>query len=422
MSRPLRPVCAHRRLIGSAALLLLGLAGCDPTSLDATAAGSTSPFTLLSAPLAANGTSFDEIEPNEDFASADTLAIDQTGGGTINAALGNSQDIDVFDVGAASIGDRIVITVRTSPGLSLSIGAFDASDLLQFVSRAGGTVPMYFETACQEATSHVYIVVAGPAGLSAYGSYSLDIQRSAGAVPAFTPQVIVLDFDGDPAVSIGGGAAVNVPPFDAARISAKFAGQTALIKQKTLEGVRAQYAGLGVTVRSTDEPDAAAGVHSTIYFGTYNAELLGLADSVDSYNQDPSQSAIIFTDTFSLFNPLDPTVDEISQVLANVASHESGHLLGLWHVSDPKDLMDITATARQMLRPQVFGHAPLHPTVGPLGWQNEPDLLARTVGGRLNVKIDTSNQRIAAGMEADDRRGDFDFEVDRRWLSVSFKR
>ncbi len=420
MSRPERPVRARLRLVGPAALLALASLGCDPSVLfDAAVGTPSSPFTLLSAPLTANEPAYDEAEPNNDFSAANAVSIGANGGATIHAALDDRSDVDVFGVGAAGPGDRLLVTIRTASGLTASIGVFDdRQNLLQFVSQAGGTTPMYFETICRETITNLYVMVAAPAGMPAQGAYSLEIRRSAGDAPPVNPQVILLDFDGDPAVSIGGGPTVSVPPFDAARISAAFAGQTAVIRKKVLEDVRAQFAGLNVTVRSTDEPDATAGPHSTLYFGTYNADLLGLADTIDSYNQDTTQSAIIFTDTFALFNVLAPSVDEIAQVLANVASHEAGHLLGLWHTSDPTDLMDITATARQLLRPQAFRHAPLHTTVSPIGWQNAPDLLAWAVGGRL--KTDTSNLRIMPPL--DDGRGDLDFEIDRRLLSVSAAR
>ncbi len=420
MSRPKRPACARRRRLAPAALLALASSGCDPSLLFNVPGSATgSPFALLSAPLTADAPAYDETEPNDDFSAANTVPIGQNDSATIQAALDGRSDVDVFGIGGAVPGDRVVITIRTPAGLTAAIGVFDdRQNLLQFASQAGGGTPMYFETICRETATDLFVMVAPSPGTAAQGSYSLEIQRSAGDAPAFSPQVVLLDFDGAPAVSIGGGPTVAVPPFDAARIGAAFAGQTAAIRQKVLQNVRSQFAGLNVTVRSTDEPDAEVGAHSTLYFGTYNAELLGLADTIDSYNQDTTQAAIIFTDTFALFNVLAPSVDEIAQALANVASHEAGHLLGLWHTSDPTDLMDITATARQLLRPQTFRHAPLHPTVSPIGWQNAPDLLAWAVGGRL--KADTSNLRVMTPL--DDGRDDLDFEIDRRLLSLSSAR
>lgn len=416
MPRPMSPLRAGFRLASPVVLVIFASVGCDPASLDVTNVDPANPFTLLSAPLVSFGDTFSEVESNNEFASANTVAIGQAGAGTITAALDSPQDIDVFDVGTGVPGDQIVVTVHTSPGMSVAVGVFDGqNDLLQYVTRISGSSPMYFETVCRATTMNLYIVVSSTVGTSSQGSYSLEIRRSAGDAPAVTPQVILLNFDGASSVSIGGGPAVQVPPFDAARISAKFAGQTAIIRQKTLEGVRAAFAGLNVTVRSSGEFGATDGVYTTVHFGTYNVDLLGLADSVDAYNNTPIQSAIVFTDTFALFTPLNPSVDEISQALANVAAHEAGHLLGLWHVTDVTDLMDITATARQMLRPQFFGHAKLHPTIAPTGWQSGPDLLAWAVGG--NLKTDSSNQR--ALVEVDDGRGEFDFQIDRRLLSAS---
>ena len=48
---------------------------------------------------------------------------------------------------------------------------------------------------------------------------------------------------------------------------------------------------------------------------------------MDPYNSDNEQSAILYTDTFALFDALSPDVEAISQVLANTTCHEIGHLL-----------------------------------------------------------------------------------------------
>ncbi len=374
------------------------------------------PFTLLSSPISGDAPSYTEAEANDDFASANAVMMPESGEASLHGSLGSIQDVDVFAMGPAGAGNRMVITVYPPDRQGIEVGVFNAEgELLQLAMQAGrGGVAQYFETVCRVATANVYITVCSPPGGSARGDYTLAVRRSGGAVPAPVPQVLVLDFDGDPAVSIGGGTPVAVPAFDASRISAKFAGQTDVIQQKILEDVRAAFDGLGVTVLASDEPGAEDASRSTIYFGTYNRDLLGLADSVDTYNGDLTQSAIVFTDTFALFSPLNPSVDEIAQVLANVAAHEAGHLLGLWHVRNVSDLMDITASARQMLRPQVFQTSPLHSTVGPIGSQDGAALLSWALGGVL--KADTRKQRPM--LEADDGRGAIDFEVDRRLLSV----
>src|SRR5690606_11118543 len=132
-------------------------------------------------------------------------------------------------------------------------------------------------------------------------------------------------------------------PFDAARISPRFAGQSSVIAARVTEMVREAFAGLDVEIHVAAELTAPPGPRTTVYFGTYNSQLLGLADNVDPYNTDPNQSAILYTDTFALFDALSPDLEAISQALANTTAHEIGHLLGLRHTADPQDIMDTTA-------------------------------------------------------------------------------
>jgi hypothetical protein len=235
-------------------------------------------------------------------------------------------------------------------------------------------------------TDHLYLNVAASPRNPSSGDYNVSLAKSAENAPVPEPAVVVLDWNGASGVSVGGGTPMDVPPFQGTFIDPQYADSTQQLIDQTLAMVRQDYVGLNVTFHLDGDPAIPDVPHSTVYFGTYNAALLGLADSVDYYNATPQQNAIIFTDTFALFMALDPSVDEMAQCLANVTSHEVGHLLGLNHTQDPTSIMDITATAYQMLFDEAFRQAPLHDAVFPTGNQNAILLLINTVGGTADPK------------------------------------
>jgi hypothetical protein len=247
--------------------------------------------------------------------------------------------------------------------------------------------PRRIDIVLNAATTHVYAVVGTRSSLSDSRAYTLWVEWAGDAVPVQRPQTVVLVFGGAAGVRIGYRTPIDVPAFDIGAINSQFAGRTQEAIDLLLDNVREDYAGLNVSFRrDNSEPNEGEGL-TTIYFGTSDTRLLGLADNVDPYNSDASQRAIIYTDTFSLFNTLNPGFDSTVQVLANVASHEIGHLLGLRHVSAPDDLMDVTATARQMLLDQWFDTSPLHTSVLATGVQDGPILLSWSLGGSLQPAV-----------------------------------
>jgi hypothetical protein len=215
------------------------------------------------------------------------------------------------------------------------------------------------------------------------GQYGLWVQLQPGnVVPDPRPQVVLLDFDGAQDVSIGGTTPIDVPAFNAASIDSTYANQTAHMISDIEDAVRDDFADYDVEIHTTAGGDLPDTPYTTIYFGASSSAFLGLADYVDYYNANLNQRAIVFIETFSLFMPYRPSTATMAQVIANVASHELGHLLGLNHTADPTELMDSTATAGQMLPDQDFHHSPLKSEIFPIGYQDSRSLLTHAVGRR----------------------------------------
>jgi hypothetical protein len=188
-------------------------------------------------------------------------------------------------------------------------------------------------------------------------------------------------FGGGSRVRIGSRLPVDVPLFDAANIDPTYAGQTDYMIEEIVARVRNDYVALDVDILSTSEGDEFEPGMTRIYFGTYDEALLGVAEGVDEFNATRGQVAIVFTDTFEAFVRLQPTAEGIGQAIANVASHEIGHLLGMVNTGDPEGIMDVTASLSQLMRDQAFTRSEIYAAVFPLGYQDALRYLLDTDGG-----------------------------------------
>jgi hypothetical protein len=372
------------------------------------------------APQPLVGPQVNEVEPNNDMVHANLVQHDGQVKLTGTIRANGSLDFDVYDLGPAEAGDRVIADLIAAAGSDIVLGLFDDEfNVLGYVDYSRGiAAPGRIDIVLREPVGTLYAVATARSVTQSDRAYSVNLSITPDvAIPPPNPQIVVLNFRGAAGVRIGRQAPVNVPPFDIGTIDASFTGQTQNIIQSVLVKVREDYAGLNVSFYVAGDPNLPAGDVTIIHFGTYSDRYLGLADNVDPFNRDSTQNAIIYTDTFSLFAPLRPTFDQMSQVLANVTSHELGHLLGLRHTADTDDLMDITASARKMLFDQWHKVAELHPSIMSIGNQDAATMLSWCVGGTPPLPPDGSGskaQRMAK--MADDPN---DFEIPREWLATN---
>jgi len=290
----------------------------------------------------------------------------------------------------SSQGTRVVVDLTTADTLDGAIAIFDDTGATPLINDHRnvylGRQEPFVDIVAQRDSKACYIAVSATPGYSARGNYALSASKTDGqAMPNARPQTILLSFTGGSNVKIGSRSPVEVPTFNAADINTVYTGETQALIDEVVFRVREDYADLDVTILSTSEGDRYSSGMTRIYFGTFDPALLGVAEGVDEYNSDTDQVAIIFTDTFSAFMQLNPTMEEMGLALANVTSHEIGHLLGLIHTADPQGIMDVTASLNQLLTDQTFRGSRIYEDVFPVGFQDALQMLLDTVGGDMDL-------------------------------------
>jgi hypothetical protein len=318
--------------------------------------------------------------------------------GTIAGANGQ-----LVDLGPAQAGQQWTVGNLNAPlvGDAFLVVLLNADyDLLRRQVVAGGVTLAHVVRAD---TATLYLGIASAYGNQG-GDYSFEIGHGAElAVPAPAPQVVWLNFDGAADLRIHGRNPVSFGAFDAAALGPAYAGATKVVKAAILATMQEDYAAYNVTILTSDDGPPPDGPFATLNFGSYDAQLLGLADNVDQYNLDPWQNAIIYVEGFADFAVMGLSDEDMGDMVGNVASHEFGHLLGLFHTQMPVDLMDTSGTAWDLAGEQAFERAPLEPTVFPVGFEDSPTRLAETVGlnpaipeGRLAKPVVTERMRDKA--------------------------
>ncbi|MCA9244126.1 MAG: matrixin family metalloprotease [Phycisphaerales bacterium] len=310
----------------------------------------------------------------------------------------SANDYRVYAVGPAEQGSTWSVTAE----LGLSVNSFivvlldEKENMLARASlSSGGTLTHIL----REHVEELRVGVMAPAGRS--GGFQFRVRnRGPKAIPTPARQVIWLNFGSGSGVRVQQRTPISFEAFDARILGSAYADKTDEIRNRVVEMVREDYAAYDVDIRSSNEEPMPAGAVSVAHFGGYQSDLLGLADNVDGYNSDPTQTAVIYIDGFARYAVMELTPEQMASMIANVASHEIGHLLGLYHTQETDDVMDTTGSAWELAGLQAFKRARVEDSVFGFAMQDTPALLSQIVGASAAAKSGTLKARSARPMTA----------------------
>ena len=297
---------------------------------------------------------------------------------TVAGEVSGRGNYQLFELGPALTGEQWSLSADLYAATSFTVVLFDDNyDMLaRAIVRSGNPLAHVL----REDVATLRVGVA-PTSTGSGGAFNFRAALTGTAnVPAPRTQVVYLDFGGAAGLTVNSRRDIAFGPFNSGLVGDAYADDTEYFCRTIVDEVRRDYAGYDVIVWSSLDGPPPAGVHSVVHFGGEGRGLLGLADSVDQYNVNLNQRAIVFTNSFALYSGMRLSARQMAQMMANTASHELGHLLGLYHTADPNHLMDTTGNVWDLIANQQFHRAPLETTVFPYGQQNTPKLLTQTVG------------------------------------------
>jgi hypothetical protein len=319
---------------------------------------------------------FAEIEPNNNFSVANVVNSPLCLGDEISLiGQTSSGDLDVFKiVGDFQNGDRLRLSRGQWTG-GLSFALFNPSREIIYsdaYSRIEDVLFLANEFGEEHEVPYLYIAYHGLTSDSYLTNVGLD--KTVGVLAAM-PQIVYLDFNGAQDVRIHLAEPISFGDIGDSWLNTAYPGQNEFIKNKIVETTRENFEGYNILFYTSDDfPEGLSSDQvSTIYFGGYSQMYMGLADDFDKFNQNHHDNAIVYVDTYeTYYRNFGMDAEQLATMMGNIASHEMGHLLSLYHTADSDEIMDSLGSAYGIAEDQQFGRAPLQ-EIFTFAYQNAPE-------------------------------------------------
>ncbi len=342
-------------------ILFLSLPGCAPS---------------FPPPPANNVSTVQETEPNDSFSEAQPVSIPSGQSLQINGTFVGGNDLDVFDLGTFQAGQTITANLTGDSGVTpdnVQIGFFDQDQQVAILDDNAITADQQNIALVVRKPGKYFLALAeiNRPAMVTY-SYGVLVATGSDAVSSPAKQTVFLNFNGISSITVGSFSFNNILPFSALNNGM----DTQVIAAQTTDAIRAHYAPYNIQILSSNDSPEPADPHSSVFISaSINLTFYGMSSGIDWYNQNPSDTAVIFAGSLAVSNL---SQEEFITALANVAAHEMGHLSGLAHTRDHTELMDQVTPLNFLDQTQDFHLAPL--AEFPTGVENTPQLLQSALG------------------------------------------
>jgi hypothetical protein len=297
------------------------------------------------------------------FMRASQLLLTGSDAITARVPLTPAEHLVVYDLGPAEPGDCIVVKQLAAMQGYTRVAFFDGDyDLLGLGVFTDSAAARGRPVVCDvfAPAERLYVAIDMPAEF-APTNLELELTRDVHeGIDCDTEVSVVLNFAGTTIDRLGTRENVRVRPFLASDVCRDLNADTAELRQRIIEAVRRDFEPLGIAVHDACEMDMTAPGAMVAHIGPTDIANLGAA----------SGAAVVNTTAFSFLERYNLSGGQVAQAIANVTSHEVGHLFGLNHTTKADDVMNVTGSALDLFVDQSLSCAPLDPAVFPIGMQD----------------------------------------------------
>lgn len=242
-------------------------------------------------------------DENYVFRKATALPLASTDWLEFEGRIDIRSDLDLFELGPLSPGDRLLIDVQPgSSSLDLVAAVFDSREYLHAYNDDrqpdGSDLNPLLDFVIRGDADTYFLGITPYVDCGTTGTYRVTVRitRDEG-VPSPEAQVVFLDWNGGQNIVIENVGTFDLTPFDAGDLGS-YGDRTEEMKDRIQDIVEQRYAAYNLILMNSDDHAVPAVPHTTVYFGGQHSQAFAIAEQIDTMNENASDNAIVFTESY----------------------------------------------------------------------------------------------------------------------------